>query len=41
MAGIAALAVVFGLPVETAGMVAQVVAGVAGTLAIVLPESAK
>lgn len=37
-AGLAALAVVLGVPIGTADAVAQVVGAVAGLLAVILPE---
>lgn len=37
-AGVAAIAIAFGLPAEVAGSAVQVVAGVAGLLAVLLPE---
>lgn len=41
MAGIAALAVVLGMPTDVVNAAVQVVVGVAGLLAVVLPESSK
>jgi hypothetical protein len=38
-AGVAALGLIFGLPVGTIEMVGQVIGGLAGLAAIVLPES--
>lgn len=39
MAGLGALALLFGLPAGTVDLLAQVVGGVAGLAAILLPES--
>lgn len=41
MAGIAALAMIFGVPANTTELVVQVIGGVAGLAAIVLPERAQ
>lgn len=38
-AGVAALGLIFGLPVGTIELVGQVIGGLAGLAAIVLPES--
>lgn len=37
-AGVAAIAIALGMPAEVAGSAVQVVAGLAGLLAVVLPE---
>ncbi len=41
MAGLAALATLFGAPTDTVSAVTQAVVGVAGALAVILPEGKK